>query len=129
MAFLPVHASASTTKARAGGHEFVTKKIARAAGRISRGLENELRLGNLEARRDWGYAPDSRSAARVALQSYYRSVIHFLYSVPMLRACADGCRLSSAALQNRPPAGRNRLSGSNQMLPASSKVRACSGRC
>ncbi len=40
------------------GQEFVTRKIARAAARISRGLESELRLGNLEARRDWGYAPD-----------------------------------------------------------------------
>src|SRR5690606_3107547 len=39
------------------GQEFVTKKIARAAARICRGLESELRLGNLEARRDWGYAP------------------------------------------------------------------------
>ncbi|NLF63661.1 MAG: GDP-mannose 4,6-dehydratase [Chloroflexi bacterium] len=40
------------------GQEFVTKKIARAAARICRGLESELRLGSLEARRDWGYAPD-----------------------------------------------------------------------
>lgn len=40
------------------GHEFVTRKIARAAARIKAGLENELRLGNLESQRDWGYAPD-----------------------------------------------------------------------
>jgi len=40
------------------GHEFVTRKIARAAARIKLGLENELRLGNLDAQRDWGYAPD-----------------------------------------------------------------------
>ena len=40
------------------GHEFVTRKIARAAARIKCGLENELHLGNLEAQRDWGYAPD-----------------------------------------------------------------------
>jgi len=40
------------------GHEFVTRKIARAAARIKRGLEKELRLGNLDAQRDWGYAPD-----------------------------------------------------------------------
>jgi GDPmannose 4,6-dehydratase len=40
------------------GHEFVTRKIARAAAHIKLGLENELRLGNLEAQRDWGYAPD-----------------------------------------------------------------------
>jgi len=37
---------------------FVTRKIARAAARIARGLEQELVLGNLDARRDWGWAPD-----------------------------------------------------------------------
>ncbi|MBN1146798.1 MAG: GDP-mannose 4,6-dehydratase [Anaerolineales bacterium] len=40
------------------GHEFVTRKIARGAARIKLGLEKELRLGNLDAQRDWGYAPD-----------------------------------------------------------------------
>jgi len=40
------------------GHEFVTRKIARGAARIKRGLQKELRLGNLDAQRDWGYAPD-----------------------------------------------------------------------
>lgn len=50
------------------GQEFVTKKIARAAARICRGLESELRLGNLEARRDWGYAPDYVRAMWLMLQ-------------------------------------------------------------
>ena len=40
------------------GHEFVTRKVARSAARIKLGLESELRLGNLDAQRDWGYAPD-----------------------------------------------------------------------
>lgn len=40
------------------GHEFVTRKIAREAARIKCHLQNELRLGNLDAQRDWGYAPD-----------------------------------------------------------------------
>ncbi len=40
------------------GHEFVTRKIARAAARIKLGLQQELHLGNLESQRDWGYAPD-----------------------------------------------------------------------
>lgn len=40
------------------GHEFVTRKIARGVARIKRGLDKELRLGNLDAQRDWGYAPD-----------------------------------------------------------------------
>ncbi len=37
---------------------FVTRKITRAAARIAQGVENELVLGNLDARRDWGWAPD-----------------------------------------------------------------------
>ena len=40
------------------GENFVTRKISRAAARIKRGLQSELALGNLDARRDWGYAPD-----------------------------------------------------------------------
>jgi GDPmannose 4,6-dehydratase len=40
------------------GHEFVTRKIARGAVRIKYRSQNELRLGNLDAHRDWGYAPD-----------------------------------------------------------------------
>lgn len=40
------------------GQEFVTRKISRGAARIKHHLEKELRLGNLEAKRDWGYTPD-----------------------------------------------------------------------
>jgi GDPmannose 4,6-dehydratase len=40
------------------GHEFVTRKITRGATRIKYHLDKELRLGNLDAQRDWGYAPD-----------------------------------------------------------------------
>ena len=40
------------------GHEFVTRKIARAAAQIKSRLQEELRLGNMDAQRDWGYAPD-----------------------------------------------------------------------
>ncbi|GGN56148.1 GDP-mannose 4,6-dehydratase [Streptomyces albiflavescens] len=40
------------------GETFVTRKIARAAARIARGEQEYLYLGNLEARRDWGYAPE-----------------------------------------------------------------------
>lgn len=40
------------------GHEFVTRKIARGAARIKCGLQPDLHLGNMEAQRDWGYAPD-----------------------------------------------------------------------
>jgi GDPmannose 4,6-dehydratase len=40
------------------GETFVTRKITRAAARISVGLEETLFLGNLDAKRDWGYAPE-----------------------------------------------------------------------
>ena len=40
------------------GLEFVTRKVTDAAARIKLGLSKEVRLGNLEARRDWGYAGD-----------------------------------------------------------------------
>lgn len=40
------------------GPTFVTRKIARAAARISAGLQEHLHLGNLDAVRDWGYAPE-----------------------------------------------------------------------
>ena len=40
------------------GENFVTRKISLAAARIKRGLQAELSLGNLDARRDWGYAPE-----------------------------------------------------------------------
>ncbi len=40
------------------GETFVTRKITRAASRIAAGLQNTLLLGNLSAKRDWGYAPE-----------------------------------------------------------------------
>ena len=50
------------------GLEFVTRKISNAAARIALGLETELRLGNLEARRDWGYAPEYVESMWLMLQ-------------------------------------------------------------
>ena len=40
------------------GETFVTRKITRAAGRIACGLQDKLQLGNLDSKRDWGYAKD-----------------------------------------------------------------------
>jgi GDPmannose 4,6-dehydratase len=50
------------------GLEFVTRKITYTAAKIKLGLAHELRLGNLEARRDWGYAPDYVRAMWLMLQ-------------------------------------------------------------
>lgn len=50
------------------GFEFVTRKVSSSVARIRLGLEDELRLGNLDARRDWGYAPDYVRAMWLMLQ-------------------------------------------------------------
>lgn len=50
------------------GETFVSRKITRAATRIKVGLQDKLYLGNLEARRDWGYAPDYIEAMWLMLQ-------------------------------------------------------------
>ena len=50
------------------GETFVTRKITRAVGRIKHGLQDKLYLGNLEAKRDWGYAGDYVEAMWMMLQ-------------------------------------------------------------
>jgi len=50
------------------GVEFVTRKITHTVARIKYGLTNELRLGNLDAKRDWGYAGDYVKAMWLMLQ-------------------------------------------------------------
>lgn len=49
--------------------EFLTRKVSRGAAAISLGLERELPLGDLTARRDWGYAPDYVRAMSLMLQA------------------------------------------------------------
>jgi GDPmannose 4,6-dehydratase len=51
------------------GETFVTRKITRAVARIKHGLQDKLYLGNLDARRDWGYAPDYVDAMWRMLQA------------------------------------------------------------
>jgi GDPmannose 4,6-dehydratase len=50
------------------GFEFVSRKISSTAAKIKMGLAKELRLGNLEAKRDWGYSPDYVQAMWLMLQ-------------------------------------------------------------
>ncbi|MEZ6119222.1 MAG: GDP-mannose 4,6-dehydratase [Pirellulaceae bacterium] len=50
------------------GIDFVTRKITHAAARIKLGLQSELRLGNLDAKRDWGFAGDYVEAMWLMLQ-------------------------------------------------------------
>ena len=51
------------------GETFVTRKITMAVARIAAGLQQELYLGNLDARRDWGYAPEFTDAMWRMLQA------------------------------------------------------------
>ncbi|MBM3686102.1 MAG: GDP-mannose 4,6-dehydratase, partial [Actinobacteria bacterium] len=51
------------------GETFVTRKITMAVARIAAGLQSELYLGNLDARRDWGYAPEYTDAMWRMLQA------------------------------------------------------------
>jgi len=50
------------------GLEFVTRKISHAVARIKLGKQSKLKLGNLESKRDWGYAPDYVEAIWLMLQ-------------------------------------------------------------
>ncbi|MFT2112626.1 GDP-mannose 4,6-dehydratase [Marinomonas sp. 2405UD68-3] len=50
------------------GLEFVTRKVTDAVARIKLGLQNELRLGNIDAKRDWGHAQDYVKAMWLMLQ-------------------------------------------------------------
>jgi GDPmannose 4,6-dehydratase len=50
------------------GETFVSRKITRAVARINAGLQTKLYLGNLDARRDWGYAPDYTRAMSLMLE-------------------------------------------------------------
>jgi GDPmannose 4,6-dehydratase len=50
------------------GIEFVTRKVSHAAASIKRGLQKELRLGNIDAKRDWGFAGDYVEAMWLMMQ-------------------------------------------------------------
>ena len=50
------------------GLEFVTRKITNAVAKIALGMEKDIKLGNIEAKRDWGYAPDYIESMWMILQ-------------------------------------------------------------
>jgi GDPmannose 4,6-dehydratase len=50
------------------GENFVTRKISRGVARIKKGLDSKIYLGNLKARRDWGYAPEYVEAMWLMMQ-------------------------------------------------------------
>ncbi|MEA5627347.1 GDP-mannose 4,6-dehydratase [Nostoc sp. UHCC 0251] len=77
------------------GTEFVFRKITHTVAQIKLGLANELKLGNLEARRDWCYAKDAVYAMWLMLQQEqpddYIIASGETYSVKELVECAFGC--------------------------------------
>src|SRR5947207_9483405 len=77
------------------GREFVSRKISEAAAQIKLGLNDELCLGNLEAKRDWGYAGDYVKAMWLMLQQPqaddYVIATGVMHSVRELAMEAFGC--------------------------------------
>jgi GDPmannose 4,6-dehydratase len=77
------------------GREFVTRKVTDGVARIKLGLANELRLGNLEAKRDWGFAGDYVRAMWLMLQQDrpddYVVATGVTHSVRDLVEAAFGC--------------------------------------
>ncbi len=74
------------------GLEFVTRKITHAAARIALGLQKELRLGNLDARRDWGYAGDYVEAMWLMLQQDEPD--DYVIATGETHTVADCCRVA-----------------------------------
>jgi GDPmannose 4,6-dehydratase len=74
------------------GKEFVTRKISDGVARIKLGLAAELRLGNLDAQRDWGYAGDFVRAMWMMLQP--RAADDFVIATGRTRSVRDFVRIA-----------------------------------
>ncbi len=74
--------------------EFVTRKITRAVARIAKGLQTKLELGNLDARRDWGYAPDYVRAMHLMLQ--HPEPHDYVVATGLLHMVRDFCQIAFA---------------------------------
>jgi len=78
------------------GNEFVTKKIINAAIRIKKGLQQELYLGNLNAKRDWGYAPDYVKVMWMVMQQ--KKPDDFIISTGKLHSVRDFVQITFSYL-------------------------------
>ena len=74
------------------GIEFVTRKISDGVARIKLGLQSELRLGNLEAKRDWGYAADYVEAMWMMLQQ--ETADDYVVATGRCTSVREFCRLA-----------------------------------
>ncbi|HRR19744.1 MAG TPA: GDP-mannose 4,6-dehydratase [Ignavibacteriales bacterium] len=78
------------------GETFVTRKITRTASKIKLGIENKLILGNLNAKRDWGYAPEYVEAMWLMLQQ--NNPDDFVIATGETHTVREFCQLSFAEL-------------------------------
>jgi len=78
------------------GETFVTRKITRAAARIARGKQGRLYLGNLDARRDWGYAADYVDAMWRMLQA--ATPDDYVIATGQRHSVREFCELAFAAV-------------------------------
>ena len=78
------------------GLDFVTRKISHTAARIKLGLVDQLQLGNLEARRDWGYAVDYVHAMWRMLQS--ETPAEYVIGTGVTHSVREFCELAFACL-------------------------------
>ena len=74
------------------GHEFVTRKITSSVARIKKGLATELALGNLEPKRDWGYAKDYVRAMYLMLRQEQPD--DYVIATGKTHSVRDFCRLA-----------------------------------
>jgi GDPmannose 4,6-dehydratase len=79
------------------GETFVTRKITRAVARIRAGLQPKLYLGNLDARRDWGYAPDYVRAMWLMLQQ--DAPADYVIGTGEAHSVREFCQLAFAAAE------------------------------
>jgi GDPmannose 4,6-dehydratase len=76
------------------GKQFVTRKITHGAARIKLGLARELRLGNLDAKRDWGFAGDYVEAMWMMMQ--HRAAEDFVIATGETHTVRDLCEVAFA---------------------------------
>lgn len=79
------------------GREFVTRKVTSAAAEIACGRRQKLRLGNLESRRDWGWAPDY--VAALPLMAYAPSPGDYVLATGEAHSVRDLCAMAFANVQ------------------------------
>ena len=78
-------------------YQFVTKKIVSSAAKIKLGLQEELYLGNLDAQRDWGYAPDYVKAMWQIMQA--NKADDFIISTSILHSVREFLEIAFSYLE------------------------------